>query len=172
MVLTELKLQLSSFHKGFCFQIDVQNIVGAIPSLGDAPTLPEISFILQPFCFDLHYTACVFGCVNVLLLRHNHILLVVDHLCLQFIPIFLVTYWPPMYILLVLQVAVYIPEGKPHFQGASTGYSILKTGFTGMAYHLCSLQLFDLPHGDRVRQKKLFPRGLCLCCGAEGIYRH
>lgn len=54
----------------------MQNIGGAILSLGDAPTLPEISFILQPFCFDLHYSSCVFGCVNVLPLRHNHILLV------------------------------------------------------------------------------------------------
>ena len=154
MAVTRLKLQLGSFHKGFCFQIGVQNIVGAVLSLGGAHTLPEISFILQPYCFDLHYSSCVFGCVNVLLLTHNHILVVVDHLCLQFIPISLITYWPPIDTLLVWQVAVYIPEGKPRFQGASTGYSILKTGFTGMAHHLHSLQLFALPHGDHLRQKK------------------
>lgn len=170
MAVTRLKLQLRSLHKGFCFQIDVQNIVGAVLSQGEAHTPPEISFILQPYCFDLHYGSCVFGCVNVLLLRQSRILVVRDHLCLQFIPISLITYWPPIYILLVWQVAVYIPEGKPHFQGASTGYSILKTGFAGMAHHLRSLQLFHLPHGDHVRQKKLLSqRTLSLLRGKRDL---
>lgn len=86
MAVTGLELQLSSFHKGFCFQIDVQNIIGAVLSLGDAHTVPEISFILQPYGFDLQNSSCVFGCVNVLWPKHNHIV-VVNHLCLQFIPI-------------------------------------------------------------------------------------
>lgn len=137
------------------FQEDVQNIVGTVLTLGDAHTLPEISFILHLYCFDFHFSSCVFGCVNVLLPRHNRIL-VVDHLCLQFIfiPISLITYWPPIYFLLVWQDAVYIPEGKLHFHGASTGYSILQTDFTGIVHRLHCLQVFDLPHGDHIRQKK------------------
>lgn len=109
MAVTRLELHLSSFPKVFCLQIDVQNVVGAVLTLGDAHTLPEISFILHLYCFDLRYSSCVFGCVNVLLPRHNHILVVVDHLCLQFmfVPICLITYCPLIYTLLVWQVAVY-----------------------------------------------------------------
>lgn len=134
-------------------------------------TLSEISFILHLYCFDLHFSSCVFGCVNVLLPRHNRIL-VVDHLCLQFIfiPISLITYWPPIYILLVWQDAVYIPEGKLHFHGASTGYSILQTGFTGIVHRLHCLQVFDLPHGDHIRQKKwLSQRALSLLRGRRDL---
>jgi len=82
----------------------VQNIVGAVLTLRDAHTLPEISFMLHPYGFGLHYSSCVFGCVNVLLPRHNHLLVVEDDLCLQFIPISVITYWPPKYILLVWQL--------------------------------------------------------------------
>lgn len=52
-------------------------------------TLSWNSYVLHPCRFDLHCSSCVFGCINVLLPRHNPVLLVVvNHLCLQILPIF------------------------------------------------------------------------------------
>lgn len=110
-----LEMQLISFHEGVCVQINAQSSVRALGSLGGANTHPGVSFIqwmcvLDPLCLQLHlfYT--------------------------YFTPTSLITH----HLLVVWQVAVYIPEVKPHFQGASTIYSILKPGFTGMAHHLQS----------------------------------
>lgn len=90
---------------------------------------------------------------------------VLDPLCLQlhlfytyFTPTSLITH----HLLVVWQVAVYIPEVKPHFQGASTIYSILKPGFTGMAHHLQSPALWSPSRQSRQTGKNDFHSGICL----------
>lgn len=45
MAVAGLKVQLMSFHKGVCFQINAQNNVRALGALGDVNIHPGISFM-------------------------------------------------------------------------------------------------------------------------------
>lgn len=62
-------------------------------------TSPEISF-LQPYCFDLCRNSCFFGCVNAVLQRNSHILLVGGPPLPPVFMHFSHCFWPPVYVLM------------------------------------------------------------------------